>query len=250
MKKSHNRRKTEITGAGKVEDLPNFDNTTSHDAFEKTAGGANRRRLNVNFERTMDFFGMGNNNTNNFNATGQSPGMGALFKTLHDQTVLGNQNFQSAAMAMEGDSHAGFSRTGTSLFGIPRKQHSSFHSRHNSAAMGKQAGKHFDTDGDGKFSALDAPNSQLRAGKTFDERNHKRSTSMYETFDQNRLMKQNTLKANNLNSSFDMSGTFKFRRTVARIPSFMKRQKISRTHSIQKNVDQIRRNSSLDNVVT
>ena len=82
---------------------------------------------------------------------------------------------------------------------------------------------------------------------TFDERNndqnHKRSASMYSSFDQTRLKKQNTLRNN---SSFGFGSSFHFRRTVSKVPSFMRRQKMS----IANNVEQIRRKSSLENIIT
>lgn len=227
----------------------NIDNSASNNIFGKTLN--NRRRLNVNLERTLDFIGIGSNLQANNTIGGNNPNLLGLSRTLHASSMFGSNKYQSAAMAMESDVHAGIGRQ-NSIFGLPNRQNSTFHARHNSEDIKKtDPDQNLEGLGDSKFESFDGPTSfNKRLGKTFDERAHKRSVSMYSTYDQSKIMQQNTLKNNN-NSSFSFaSSTFHFRRTVSKVPSFMRRQKLSRQLSIQKNAEQIRRNSSLENIVT
>lgn len=192
-KKTHTRRHTEFNTKANPNnnDTNTFDNSVSNEIFGRAVNA--RRRLNVNFEKTMDFLGISNNNhaNNTMGGNNQSPGAAVLFRTLHANSIFGNQNYQSAEMAMEGDSYSGgFSRS--SFFGIPRRQNSTFHSRHASVTVNKTVGKHFDTEGESQFNGLEEnKESSKKGGMTFDERNkdqnHKRSSSMFSSFDQSRL---------------------------------------------------------------
>lgn len=154
-KKTHSRRHTEFTTKGMPynNDTNSFDNSVSNEIFGRNANA--KGRLNINFEKTMDFLGISNNQASNtMGGNNQSNNAAGIFRTLHANSIFGNQNYQSAEMAMEGDSYSGgLSRS--SFFGIPRRQQTTFHSRHGSVTVNKTVGKHFDTDGESQFNGLE-----------------------------------------------------------------------------------------------
>jgi len=226
-KKKHSRRQTELINMNKSNEAYNYGDSATNDIFGGRTG--NRRRMNVNFERTLDFIGIGNNQgASHLGFNNASAGLSGLFRTMN---AIGpsNHNFASAAEAMGGEFNSGLGRS-NSIFGRPRNQNQSFHARHSSVSVVKQAGQHFDTEIDAQFNALEE-SKQNRVGNTYDERSHKRGVSMYSTFDQTK--NQTTRRKNNM--SFNFGGNpFHFRRTISKVPSFMERKKLSRQLSIQK----------------
>lgn len=209
----------------------------------------NNRRNNISFDRTFDFFGFGGssqqNNILNIN-TSNNNGLSGLFKTMNVGPDKSN-NFNSAAEAMGMEIGGGLQRSnsifGRSIGGITAY----FHNRHNSANIDKKE-KYFETEVDGKLDPLDS--NKLPNQQTFDERRRKQEMTMNNTMDIPN--KHNTSRRTN-SMAFNLANNpFHFRRTISRIPTNTDRKKLSRQLSIsmQKNVELIRRQSSLGNIIT
>lgn len=179
-------------------------------------------------------------NISNFNSTAGG-GLSGLFRTMN--AVSGpNNNFMSAAEAMGDDNIGGLNRS-SSIFNRPSRNNIT-HIRHSSMNVDKEPGRHFETEVDGKFEGLEE--QKVQGVNTFDQRHQKNSLSMYNTFDA--AKNQRNRRTNSMSFNF-MGNTFQFRRTISREPTLVNRKKVSRQLSIQKNVDAIRRQSSV-NMIT
>lgn len=209
----------------------------------------NNRRNNISFDRTFDFFGFGNsaqpNNILNINNSNNN-GLSGLFKTMNAVQDKSN-NFNSAAEAMGMDFGGALQKPnsifGRSIGGLT----ASFHNRHNSASIDKKV-KYFETEIDGKLDSLE--NSKLPDQQTFDERRRKQEMTINNTMD---IPKRSNTSRRTNSMAFNLaSNPFHFRRTISRIPTNTDRKKMSSqlSMSIHKNVELIRRQSSLGNIVT
>lgn len=241
-KHKHSRRKTELAGMVKASsDIGGQDsNNAKTDAFgSRTFHRRGVRRHNFNIERTLDFIGIGISNQQN-NAQNDVPnaGFAELFRTMNNNSNNQNNNFISAAEAMG----SGLQRS-NSIFTKPFSQ--SFHTRHNSVTIAKNQSRRFETEIENKVEELEE--NKLPMGSTFDMSNRGNNQLFFNTFDN-----PNSVKNRRTNSmAFNMNGnTFHFRRTVSKIPSFMERKKMGKQLSIRENVEFIRRQSSLGNIIT
>jgi hypothetical protein len=238
--------KTELVGSakGQIYDYNGTDQLDQNASpFSVLKPIKRNRRHNISFDKTFDFFGFGGTvQQNNINTNNANNGLLSTMNVPQDKSKM----FVSAAEAM-GMDNAPEPQKSNSIFGRSfGGLTASFHNRHNSASTGKTV-KHFETEVDGRFDSLE---QRASPGHTFDERKRREGMSMDITMD---VPDKQTASRRTNSVSFNFGGNpFHFRRTISRGPNNTDRKHTSRqlSVSIQKNVDQIRRQSSIGNTVT
>jgi len=263
-KNKHARRQTELTGMAKTnqDGVINDGISPKPDAFiENSLHNRTKRRPNFNFEKTLDFIGIGGTNMQNSQtneANLNNNGFSEYFRTMNVNLNQQNNNFSTAAEAMGIDGSAGLQKSNSiSNYlknNVTHRHHPTSsmlprtgtfdqksHSRHNSASISKSR-KKFETEIEHKGEDFEA--GGMKFGQTFDEGNRHRNMPIYNSYDNSEM--RHTNQRNN-SISFNFKGNpFYFRRTISKIPTFMDRQKLTRQMSISKNVEKIRRQSSVN----